>query len=420
MIENLKNYKALYLSSLLIIFLPVFLITGPFLSDLSVVIIILIFIFNIIKESKINILNNIYIKFFLIFYLMILLSSILSEYFFYSIKPSFTYLRFGLFAIATSVIFSIKTDNIKYLSKIFIIIFFILTIDSLTQYVFEYNLLGWKVEDSNFRITSLFGDDEILGSYIARLFPFFISILLYSKEKLNFNFSNNLFYFIFPCALLVTYISGERTSFFLNCISIIIMLFACASLRKVISLTMISMVILLGILTIFDKRIKNRMIDVTVKQLGLSTSSERLVVFSDTYEGHYKISLNMFKEKPFFGHGIKTFRKYCAKQENYVSDNACTTHPHNLYFQLLAEAGVFSFLFILFIFLFLTYKLIKISFMSLIKKDHFKDYKTLIYIFYAVNLFPFAPSGNFFNNWLSIIYYLPSGYLIFLNNNKND
>ena len=420
MIENLKNYKALYLSSLLLIFLPIFLITGPFLPDLSLVIIILIFLLNLIKEGSIKILNNFYFKSFLIFYLLMFLSSILSEYFFYSIKSSLTYLRFGLFAIATSVIFSKKTENIKHLSKIFIVIFFLLTIDSLTQYLFEYNLLGWKVEDANFRITSLFGDDEILGSYIARLFPFFISILLYSREKLNFKFSDNLLYFLFTCAILVTYISGERTSFFLNIISIIIMLFTCASLRKVISLTMISMLILLSIITIFDKRIKNRMINVTINQLGLSSSSERLVLFSETYEGHYKVSLNMFKGKPIFGHGVKTFRKYCSKEENYVSENACTTHPHNLYFQLIAETGIFSFLIILFVFLFLTYKLIRISFMNLFKNFYYKDYKTLIYIFYAVNLFPFAPSGNFFNNWLSIIYYLPSGYFIFLNNNKND
>ena len=157
-----------------------------------------------------------------------------------------------------------------------------------------------------------------------------------------------------------------------------------------------------------------------MNQLGLSTSSERLVIFSKTYEGHYKVSLNMFKDKPIFGQGVKTFRKYCSKKENYISEVACTTHPHNIYFQLLAETGVFSFLIVLFLFLYLTYKLIKISFLNLFKNIYLKDYRTLIYIFYAVNLFPFAPSGNFFNNWLSIIYYLPSGYLIFLNSNKND
>lgn len=420
MIEKFQNYKGLFLSSFLIIFLPIFLITGPFIPDLSLVIIVLIFLFNIIKENKIEILNNKFFKFFLLFYLIILLSSLLSEYVFYSIKPSITYLRFGLFAIATSVIFSIKKDNIKYLSKVFIVIFFLLTIDSVTQYLFTYNLLGWKVEDSNFRVTSLFGKDEVLGSYIARLFPFFISILLFSKEKLNFKFNNSLFYIIFPCAVLVTFISGERTSFFLVLLSILIMLLACKSLRKVIIVSMIFIFFVLSTLVIFDKRIKNRMIDATVKQLGISPSSDRLVIFSEVYEGHYKVSLKMYKEKPYIGQGVKTFRKYCSKKENYVSQTACTTHPHNIYMQLLAETGVVSFLIVSSLFLFLTYRLVRISFMSIFKTNNSKDYKTLIYIFYVINLFPFAPSGNFFNNWLSIIYYLPSGYFIFLKGNKYD
>ena len=39
-----------------------------------------------------------------------------------------------------------------------------------------------------------------------------------------------------------------------------------------------------------------------------------------------------------------------------------------------------------------------------------------------INLWPLAPTGNFFNNWLSILYYLPVGFLIYnlklLNNRK--
>ena len=89
--------------------------------------------------------------------------------------------------------------------------------------------------------------------------------------------------------------------------------------------------------------------------------------------------------------------------------------------QLLAETGIIPFLIVLSLFLLISWKLIKISIESLIlnKKNQNKDYLTLVYIFYAVNLFPIAPSGNFFNNWINIIYYLPSGYFIYLNTLKN-
>ena len=173
----------------------------------------------------------------------------------------------------------------------------------------------------------------------------------------------------------------------------------------------------------FDKRIKKR-IWYAVDQMGLFSSSERIIVFSETYEQHYTISLNMFKEKPLLGHGVKSFRKYCGKPENYVSLNACTTHPHNVYMQLLAETGLLGFLLIFALFVILVLKLIRISYLSFFNKNNkIDDYKTLIYIFYFVTLFPLAPSGNFFNNWLSIIYYLPAGFLLYLNSNylkKNE
>ena len=161
------------------------------------------------------------------------------------------------------------------------------------------------------------------------------------------------------------------------------------------------------------------MVNNIINQMGLSSSSERIVIFSKIYEGHYQISLNMFKEKPLLGHGVKSFRKYCGEPENYVSQHACTTHPHNVYMQLLAETGSLGFLLIFAVFVILVLKLIRISYLSFFNKNHkINDYKTLIFIFYTVNLFPLLPSGNFFNNWLSIIYYLPAGYFIYLNNYK--
>lgn len=129
----------------------------------------------------------------------------------------------------------------------------------------------------------------------------------------------------------------------------------------------------------------------------------------------------MFKQKPIFGHGPKTFRKFCSEPENYINEVACTTHPHNVLMQLLAETGLIGSLFYISIFFYITFKLLKIAIKSFFYKDNDqKDYLTLIYIFYFINLFPIAPSGNFFNNWLSSIYYLPLGYMLYLLNYKQE
>ena len=51
----------------------------------------------------------------------------------------------------------------------------------------------------NFRITSFFGDDEVLGSYVVRFFPFLIYLcfaLDIKKKKYKIYF-NIFYYFVF-------------------------------------------------------------------------------------------------------------------------------------------------------------------------------------------------------------------------------
>ena len=415
----LENFSILNLSSILLVFIPVFLITGPLLPDLSVVIIVFTFLFYVIKNNKIEIFKNVFFLYFIGFYILLVISSIFSDYVLYSLKSSIPYMRFGLFSLGAWILLKHKTNNIIYLCKIFSLIILLLFIDSVTQFISGKNLLGWEYINVNFRITSLFGQDEVLGSYVARFFPFYVSLVLFCKKELNYKFNDYLFYLILIASFLICLISGERTSFALIILSAFLIFITCSSLRKVFFFGIVAAMIISTLIISFDKRIKERMVSNIVNQMGLSSSSERIVIFSKTYEGHYKISLNMFKEKPLLGHGVKSFRKYCGKPENYVSDSACTTHPHNVYMQLLAETGILGFLLIFVLFVILVLKLIRISYLSFFNKNHkIDDYKTLIYIFYAVNLFPLLPSGNFFNNWLSIIYYLPAGYFIYINNYK--
>jgi hypothetical protein len=38
-----------------------------------------------------------------------------------------------------------------------------------------------------------------------------------------------------------------------------------------------------------------------------------------------------------------------------------------------------------------------------------------------ISLWPLLPSGNFFGNWLNVIYYLPLGFIMYnLNKKKNS
>ena len=51
----------------------------------------------------------------------------------------------------------------------------------------------------------------------------------------------------------------------------------------------------------------------------------------------------MYLDNKLFGVGTKMYRKLCQKEKYYVNKFSCTTHPHNFYFQLLAENGLIGF-----------------------------------------------------------------------------
>ena len=91
----------------------------------------------------------------------------------------------------------------------------------------------------------------------------------------------------------------------------------------------------------------------------------------------------------------------------YEFKNGCNTHPHNFYIQFLSELGLFGFLFLI-----LTYLFIMIKVFNFFKKDsQISVNNYLILSIYLAILFPFVPSGNFFNNYLSIQIFLPLCFL---------
>ena len=73
------------LACYLIILMPIFLVTGPFLSDLSVVIIDLTFLFIIFKEKKLFLLNNKYFKFLMILWIYFSARSLFADDIFFFI-----------------------------------------------------------------------------------------------------------------------------------------------------------------------------------------------------------------------------------------------------------------------------------------------------------------------------------------------
>ena len=143
---------------------------------------------------------------------------------------SFFHLRYLLFSLAIFLFFE-KSLNENYSEKIvhiFLFVSSILLFDSFFQFIFGFNVLGNEIISQ--RISSFFGDELILGSYLIRLLPILIWYIYYFK--INLNEQKLLYTFFFAAYFSVIYLSGERTSLGLLLIFFFLTIIFIKELRK--------------------------------------------------------------------------------------------------------------------------------------------------------------------------------------------
>ena len=444
-----RNY--INLVSYLVLSLPLSLIFSRFTADLSIVILSIMFFF-IRGENKIF--ENKFLSIAIIFIVCASISSVLSNHIIYSLKSSLLHLRFIFFILTVSILFLYcKKNFLKNLFYIFLSCYLVLLFDATIQFIFKQNIFGYTVDPID-RVSSLFFDELILGSYLSRLFPLLIFLYVYLKLRLNKYF---MIYFLFHLYFVV-FVTGERLSFMiLNIYYLLFIIFLFKTkLNKFFFI--FSTIIIFSLILVFSSSFKARSsFDNTITQSTalnytycqetkkniisnpkLSESwnyvedksfipnchpivkifdYEIYYVFTIMHFNHYLSAIEMFKDNKYFGVGPKIFRKICNNKDYYLNEFSCSSHPHNYYIQLLSETGLVGFSLISIIYLSFIY-----LFFNNITKHNNKDFlsKYILISSFLVNLFPFFPGGNFFNNWNSIIYTLPLGFLIALYNTKKN
>lgn len=404
---ELKNYNYHLLSLLSAAIIPL-LVLGPFFPDLIVSLMSLWFIYFSFKNKLYYKFQNIFFYFFLAFCLVCIISSLISENMLLSFESSLFYFRIGIFALLISFLIEQDKKILDYFYYSFLITYTALIIDGFVQYFTGFNIVGYELTID--RVSSFFNDELILGSYLVRLFPLFFALFIIKQNKKLLE--NYFVYCVFACTYVLIFLSGERTSFFflnLFIIFIVVLLKWGKLIRLIILFTSI---ILLFFLILVDNKYYERYISTTLKQFSFNTKNyQPKYIFSAQHDSIYRTAWNMFLDKPLIGHGPKMYRIKCKEKKYAVGLSACHTHPHNFYIQLLAETGLIGFTFLLSIFVYLIYLILKHIYRKIIYNQiNFSNYQICLLGGLFITLWPLSPNGSIFNNYLMILYSLQIGF----------
>ena len=204
------KYSNPALINLIIVSIIPFLIWGPFFPDLIVSLSALFFLFHVFKNKEFHFFNNKPLIIFFIFCIYcILLSVFVAEDMMLSFESSLFYFRIGVFSCFIWYLIDKDKSILTFFYYALVLCFSALVIDGYIQYFIGVNLTGFKVSGS--RVSSFFGDELIMGSYLSRLFPLLFALfLIKNKQKYEIYFIGLLFILVD----VLIFMSGERAAFF--------------------------------------------------------------------------------------------------------------------------------------------------------------------------------------------------------------
>lgn len=422
-IQQLENNFIKYIFYLF----PILLVTGPLLPDLFLSIMSMIFVGVLIKQKNFTCFKNFFFLFYFILCMIIIFSVFISPAPFEKQGTSIFYLRFGIFVIFLNYFFS-QEKNLYNFSKIFFYIFIFILLDSFIQLFYGYNIFGFE-RINIYRISSVFGDELIMGSFISKIFA--INIIYLFMLKLHENKKIYLFVFLIVSSLILILLSGERTALGIFSFQIIFGLIFLKNriFKKGVFYSFLSVLIIFGSIKYFSQiqEYRNTTLYDSINNISqrfghgiknyLSFEKNKIKII-ESHQGHYETAFNIFKHNKLFGTGIKSFRYVCSDKKYKSDAQSCSTHPHNTLLLFASELGIIG----LFIYTFFILYILKVTFTKFFnrKNKNNLNYDKIIIINGGIlsSILPILPNGNFFNNFMSIMFFILMSYFFHFNYKK--
>lgn len=385
-----------------LIFFPIALILGSPTVNLYLISYSLIFIYISLYYQFFNWVKINWIKIFLLFWVYLIINSFFANDIFNSLRGSFSLVRFLLFSLLIGF-FGFKFLEFKKIAKYWLMIVLFVSFDLWIQFFFGKDLFG--IEAKTNRLSGAFGEELIVGSFIWKITMCIMPFIFF--RILNIRFSKLKNYFLIILFLILsTLITGERMSFIMN-IFYFILFFSFILLIKKNSKRIL---IFFSIFIIFFSFFVSKVEIVKKRYFELFDIVSN---FHDSSYGKLFVSgFELWKKNPINGVGVKNFRIECDIQlENRdpLHHPLCSTHPHNLYLEILSETGLIGISLFL-IFLFLIYKFFLSNMSKKNSETRFITYALIIS--FTTLIWPISTSGSFFTTWNGSFYWLFLGLLI--------
>jgi len=384
-------------------FIPASIIVGPAVSLINILLIDLSFIFLILYKKDYKFFSNKTVKFIIFLFLYLIFNSIISKDFSMSASRNFGFIRFGILFLAFNYFFFNK-EFINRVLIVWVITLSVLSLDAYFESIFGQNILGYGKEYGQ-RIVSFFKDEPIVGGYINGFYLIIIGYLFYINKKISSKYKYTILIFsIF--FIIVIILTGERSNA-IKAVSGFFLFYFFNDFFKfkekifTILLLILMFIFLLNTSTFLKLRYGGQFFKPIISLFQTYNEFNKKSVFENDnqYIRIYQSGFEVFKKYPIFGVGNKNYRvETCPSKKNIRY--FCSTHPHQIYFEFLAEHGLVGSMILLFILFNLIFSKIKVILNS-------KNYLQLgCLIFLTTSFIPFLPSGAFFADYNLTIFWV--------------
>ncbi len=396
--KNIDNYFLVLFS-----LLPISIIAGSSISLINILLIDFSFLLLIISNKNFSFLKSSSVRYLLILYLYLIFNSLIALDKEISLLRNLGFIRMIILFLAFNFFFNEKIFLKKVLS-VWSIILLIVLFDIFFESFTGQNIFGFGGDDYGRRIVSFFKDEPIVGGYVSGLY---LIVLGFLYNEINFK-HKNLIFIISILFMLAIILTGERSNTIRAILGLFIFYLVFKEYGVMKKITFFaSSIILLLVLIINSEFLKMRY----VHQIQAYFTSNQI------YFSLYKSGFEVFKNNKIFGVGNKNYRiESCSVKETDIAKKdvyMCTTHPHQIYFEILSEHGIVGFILIFYIF----YKLI---FSKIYQTFRDLDYLSIGSLIYLMLVFlPLIPSGAFFNDYMLTLFMINLSILYSSSNKLN-